>query len=70
MDLQVGDVYVVDYNLPGELFHERLVTGVSDDKHVAAILTPDFDHYLEPCSVRSDDVAEVKLLDGQGGIPS
>ena len=70
MDLEVGDFYVVDYNIAGELFHERLVTGVAVDRSRAAVLTPDGDHYIEPCTVASDDIAEVRRLDGQGGTPS
>ncbi|CAK0860193.1 unnamed protein product, partial [Prorocentrum cordatum] len=61
-----GDFILIRYDLPGApLFHERLVTGVSQSvPGLLATLTADGDHYAE--ETRSDDVAEVRWSGVQG----
>ena len=56
-EFAVGRFYIVRYNIGGaEFWHERLITGVTLDGENCAVVTPDMDHYLEPCTDESDNI--------------
>ena len=66
--MELGKFYLVKFRVSGTpVFHERFVAGLSADGREAAIVTPDRDHYVEPCIVSPSSVAVVHVLDGQGG---
>ena len=66
--MELGKFYLVRFRVSGTaVYHERFVAGLSSDGRDAAIVTPDRDHYVEPCAVSPASVAVVHILDGQGG---
>ncbi|CAE8609395.1 unnamed protein product, partial [Polarella glacialis] len=67
---QPGDFLLVRYDMPGpELWHERMVTGVSGHPGFYAIVTPDGDTYVEEVSQANADLDGFHLLLRQGDLP-
>ena len=65
--MEVGNFYLVRYRVAGVVVHhERLVLALAASGLWAAILTPDYDLYVETCVVDVVDVQSVCLLVGQG----
>ncbi|CAK0894772.1 unnamed protein product [Prorocentrum cordatum] len=67
-----GDWLLIRYEVPGpEIFHERVVTGVSEtEPSLAANYTNDGDHYAEDASQQNDDIAEVRWIARPGDTPA
>ena len=62
---------VVLYDVEGaEVWHERLITARDAGRPgTYAVLTPDYDHYVEELTMTSVDVAGLRALDHQGAVP-
>ena len=67
----VGDYLVVLYDVEGaEVWHERLITARDAGRPgTYAVLTPDYDHYVEELTMTSVDVSGLRALDHQGAVP-
>ena len=67
--LNPGQFYVVDFNIDDELYHERPVLCMNLANDQCAVLTPDGDRHVKPCSTTSDDITDMTILTGHGGVP-
>ncbi|CAK0835229.1 unnamed protein product [Prorocentrum cordatum] len=71
-ELARAQVAQVRYEVPGpEIFHERVVTGVSEtEPSLVANYTNDGDHYAEDVSQQNEDIAEVRWIARPGDTPA
>eukprot|EP00974_Lingulodinium_polyedra_P088631 8594560-Lingulodinium_polyedra.AAC.1 len=61
-----GDVLLLRYAVDGpEIWHERVVLAVSPARpSTKAVLTPDWDHYVEECTLENPDLQGIRASRG------